>query len=216
MIAAPGVKAEAATNDPGDPGPWKEAMSGCSGAVDTTTWESVDCGGDGLSSLPASSYPKADPSGDLSLYSNNLSNVDGLVSLTQVGGRLNLFNNNLTDISGLSSLTSVGGTLSIGSNQMENLDGLDSLRHVGGDFNLRNGRLTNVNGIFSLETVEGSLVLEDNRYLTDISGLENVVVGAVVFMDDRNDYQKLPAGSPFCQNRFDDGFDSATHDQVCQ
>src|SRR5690606_1131249 len=90
----------------------------------------------------------------LSISSNSqLTNLDGLSNLTQIGGYLYIVNNSqLTNLDGLSNLTQIGGYLYIQNNAvLENLDGLSAL-----------------------ESINGDLVIFNNAVLTDISGLQNI------------------------------------------
>jgi len=65
--------------------------------------------------------------------SNDITNLDGLLGLTSVGGELLIdFNTALTNVDGLSGLTSVGGHLRIGlNNVLTNVDGLSGVTSVG-------------------------------------------------------------------------------------
>ena len=126
-------------------------------------------------------------SGSLTIVdSTDITNLDGLSSLTSIDGDLKIYENDaLTNLDGLSSLTSVGGDLRIGCNgyycdndTLTNLDGLSSLTSVGGDLKIYdNDALTNLDGLSSLTSVGGDLGIgcQDfdcgNNALTNIDGL---------------------------------------------
>ena len=91
--------------------------------------------------------------GYLKISNTGITNLDGLASLTSVGGDLEIeFNHALTNLDGLASLTSVGGNLSIYNNDaLTNIDGLASLTSVGGDLEIEfNYALANCEGVAPL------------------------------------------------------------------
>jgi len=115
--------------------------------------------------------------------SADITNLDGLSSLTNVGRNLEIFENDaLVDLDGLSSLTSVGGDLLISSNHaLTNLDGLSSLTNVtsvgGGGYYMQisgNDALANLNGLSSLARIGGILYIFDNDALTNLDGLSSL------------------------------------------
>lgn len=108
------------------------------------------------------------------LYSNQLTNVDGLSSLASVGYDLRLDGNQLTNVNGLSTLNSVGRYFYLQDNQLENVDGLSDLTYVGNNFNLERNQLVNLDGLTNLTSLGGYLALRNNPYLTDISGISNI------------------------------------------
>jgi subtilisin-like proprotein convertase family protein len=125
---------------------------------------------DGLSSLTS-------VGGDLGIASNsNLTNINGLSSLTRIGGGLSIHAMLLTNLDGLSSLTSVGGSLVIwGNYELINLDGLSNLPGVGGDLRIENNtKLTNLDGLSSLTSVGGVMVIYYNIVLTNLDGLSSL------------------------------------------
>ncbi len=209
MIAAPGVKAATDTSGPVEPGPesvWEEYRAANGLTAADAGWSGLNWRLSGLTTsadssrvtdLPTSPYPNAAPSGSIYLDRNQLTNVDGLASLTSVGGFLLLYSNQLTNVDGLSSLASVGTYLYLYGNQLTNVDGLASLTSVGND-----------------------ILLYQNPDLTDISGLANVNVGGGIRFDSRNDYQKLPHNSDFCTlnaaGQFYTAGGYASKSQICE
>lgn len=118
--------------------------------------------------------------GDESITNLQLQNLNGLSSLTSLGGYLSISNNtSLIHVNGLSNLTSIGSFLEIEGNAvLQSLDGLDNLISLAADLTIRkNGSMTNVNGLSGLTTMSGWLTIEDNDVLNDISGLQNIITG---------------------------------------
>ncbi|KAA5823616.1 T9SS type A sorting domain-containing protein [Algibacter amylolyticus] len=104
-------------------------------------------------------------------------NLNGLSTLTQVGGTLRIFGNKqLTSLNGLEALVSVGQILQVDSNTtITSLSGLDNLISIGINLNIsRNTALTTLSGLDALTSVGGELDLDRNYSLTNlctISGL---------------------------------------------
>lgn len=117
-------------------------------------------------------------SGNLTIQSNNITNLNGLSPITNITGSLR-FNNAdmLSDISGLSNLTMVGLDVRITNcGLITSLTGLTSLTSVGGDFNISNNpNLTSLQGITSLSSVGGNFILNSNASLTQLQNSQNTV-----------------------------------------
>lgn len=112
----------------------------------------------------------------LTLYieGSDITNLDGLSALTDVGSSLHITNNDvLTNIDGLSALTSVGRSLLIRNNaRLTNLDGFSAITRVNEDLQVHlNGALDNLNGLSNLTYIGASLVILENVELTNIDGL---------------------------------------------
>ncbi|EDQ91953.1 uncharacterized protein MONBRDRAFT_22646 [Monosiga brevicollis MX1] len=106
-----------------------------------------------------------------------LINVAGVGNITSVGGDVDIrYNEALVNVDGLGSITSVGGYLSIFSNPvLDNVDGLRSITDVGGYLSIRaNAALTNVDGLGSITIVRGYLGIYGNDALTNVDGLGNI------------------------------------------
>jgi hypothetical protein len=105
--------------------------------------------------------------GLLAILGTPLTNLDGLSSLTSVGGLSLGDNNALTNIDGLSSLVSVGGNLVIQVNDaLPNLVGLMSLSSVGGDVDIyANPALcqTSIDAFIAACTIGGSTFTYNNN-----------------------------------------------------
>lgn len=147
------------------------------------------------------SYASSEVTGSVWIEANRvdpITNLNGLSSLTKVGGSLRIYNvPGLRDVEGLGSLASVGGTLEIiACPAMTSLVGLRSLTRVGGLQLVVNpvleldgpGALTTVedsliitfcgmgdlDGLGSLKTVGGSLTIYSNPALTQMEGLNEL------------------------------------------
>jgi hypothetical protein len=123
-------------------------------------------------------YPGCtDIEGYVCILGSDITNLNGLSSLSSVEGGLYIYDNPiLSSFIGLDNLSSVGENLIITENSnLTSLSGLDNLTSVGGelgiDFNLA---LTSLSGLDNLSSVEGDLYVYDNSVLTSLSGLENL------------------------------------------
>ena len=89
-------------------------------------------------------------------------NLDGLESLTTIGGHLQ-----------------IGGCVwmdaCIGNQKLRDIEGLRNLKSVGGDVEIvSNISLTNIDGLRSLEEIGGSLSISGNPVLKNLAGLNNL------------------------------------------
>ena len=115
--------------------------------------------------------------GQLVISDNDaLTNLDGLTNITSVGHLYIHFNAVLTNLDGLINLTSVEGAMEIFENAvLDNTDGLANLNRVGSYLNVTmNRRLTNLDGLAHLTSVGGSLSISYNEDLTNLNGLANL------------------------------------------
>lgn len=122
--------------------------------------------------------------GSLYITGTNITNLNGLTSVTHVGADLYIRNTTvLANLTGLDNLTSVGNEVSIGGNAMLNsLEGLGGLESTGYALELDlNPSLTTLSGLNSLAFIGGYLKITDNVSLVSLSGLESLfeVSGAV-------------------------------------
>lgn len=111
-------------------------------------------------------------------YTADITNLDGLASLTSIEGDLIIYYNGvLTNLDGLANLTSVGGSLDLGGNEaLTNLDGLANLTSVGGYLQISlNAVLTNLGGLASLTSVGGDLIIYNNGVLTNCRAIAPVL-----------------------------------------
>lgn len=111
------------------------------------------------------------------MNSSNITNVDGLNVLTDIGGYLDIrLNNDLTSLSGFSNLNSVGDLLSVFNNDaLTDLSGLDQVSNVGEKLYITyNDALIDLTGLSSLTFVGGDVVIAENTLLPDLAGLDNL------------------------------------------
>jgi hypothetical protein len=117
---------------------------------------------------------------------SNISNLNGLIVLTSIGGTLHIDNNqSLTSITGLDSLNAVGGNLNIGLSfwgvgnpVLNSLLGLSHLTSVAGTLNVAlNPSLHSLVGLESLATI-GCLSINQNDSLVSLMGLVNLTTVA--------------------------------------
>ncbi len=113
---------------------------------------------------------------NLIVQGSNVTNLDSLIGIAEIGGHLVLKENYLlSDISGLSNLTSIGGHLLLQYNtDLEQLAGLDHLDSIGGDCMIKYMyQLNDLTALSSLDWVGGNMWFQFCG-LNDFSGLENL------------------------------------------
>ncbi len=118
----------------------------------------------------------------LTIVSSQITDLNGLESLTEVGNFFLDDCDNLTNLEGLNNLSMVEKFWIIRNDNLENLQGLDSFENVTELFITRNPSLQTLNGIESLTSLnldpapvaEAVVRIEENEVLTDISALNNI------------------------------------------
>lgn len=116
--------------------------------------------------------------GDLVIfYNQNISTLNGLHNLTEVGGKLNIVKNSITSLTGLEKLVTVGTDLIINDNDsLINLVGLDKISLIGDEmFIFENDNLENLHGLENLIATSG-LRVHENKSLQNFEGLNNVTL----------------------------------------
>jgi len=117
--------------------------------------------------------------GNVDVMSNTgLASLSGLEGLTATTGYLSVVNNSaLTSLSGLQNITTVGDYLTVfGNHTLPNLNGLNNVTYAGNYLNVGyNLGLTSLSGLGSLTQLGGSLDIRHNGALTSLSGLNNLV-----------------------------------------
>jgi hypothetical protein len=120
--------------------------------------------------------------------SGDITDISGLLNLTEVGGDLRIRTNAiLTNLDGLANLTSVGGNLDFSRNpKLTNIDGLTKLTGMVGELSFyQNHSLIEINGLANVTNVQ-SLYITDNNVLTNIDGLVNLSGGVVNLYIEQN------------------------------
>jgi S-formylglutathione hydrolase FrmB len=135
-----------------------------------------------------SNYPGCtEIEGGVWIQGDDISNLDGLSPITEVGGILSIggtgaTNPSLQSIEGLQNLVSVGSHLNIGTGSgnpchplLTSLGGLENLISVGGNIVLAgNTALQDLNGFVNLASLDGHLVIKNNDALMSLEGLEGL------------------------------------------
>lgn len=137
--------------------------------------------------------------GNVTIQGNDITILDGLSSLTSIGGDLVISgNNSLTSIEGLNNLDTIFGGFYISSNPLlNNLTGLDNLTFIQNDFNfgwllqpggcVGNPAISDFRGLSSLNSIGGSLNIVCSDILTSLMGLEGLITiggGFSIFYND--------------------------------
>ncbi len=115
--------------------------------------------------------------GTLSLYSPEVTEVDGFETLTSVGGlEFTGYHDTVENITGFNALTSIGGDLRFGTLfDLYEVDGLSNLTTVDGDFTIYNCTMDRAwDDLTSLTAVGGDVYVGYNLYLYSVSGLYNI------------------------------------------
>jgi len=130
-------------------------------------------------------YPNCDEiEGDVIIEGDDITNLDGLIVVTSIGGRLSIDDNDiLGSITGLGNINSLGERLYIGGNViLTSLEGLNALTYVGEDLWIQlNFELASLSGLENLTAIGGNLHMEYNYSLTNLAGLESLsTIGGAV------------------------------------
>jgi len=128
--------------------------------------------------------------GDVTISGNDVNNLNGLISISTIGGTLFIHSNlSLVSLSGLDNLTSIEGGLHIGHDfppggnySLSSLSGLNNLNAIGNDLEIvANTSLTSISALSNLTSLGGSLIIgsdmenvSSNGLLTNLSGLEGL------------------------------------------
>jgi hypothetical protein len=109
----------------------------------------------------------------LTISATDLTEIDDLGELREVGALYITDNAALASVDGLSGLETVWGDLLIEDNPvLENVDGLGSLREVHGDLTVHsNPSLPDVDGMSGLESIGAGLFVDENPGLETLEGL---------------------------------------------
>ena len=119
---------------------------------------------------------------DLIVQGDEVANLDGLASITEIRGSLSLLSPNLADIKGLSALRDVDGSLLIGGRsssdavglEVSDLSPLNTLETVGGDLSIYQTALSSIAVFSTLTHLKGDLSVAQNANLTSITGFSNL------------------------------------------
>jgi len=116
--------------------------------------------------------------GDCRIFTNvQLQEIDGLNSLTNIGGMLSLSSNfSLKKLSGLSGLSKIGGGLFINANDsLGSITGFNSLDSIGAGLEIAfNDSLSVISGFLALVSVGGEFDLKKNDLLIDATGFSSL------------------------------------------
>lgn len=115
--------------------------------------------------------------GKVTIYGNDIKNIDSLYSLTSIGGDLYIsFNHKLISLSGLDNVTSIGGSLLIENNTvLGSVAGLKNLADISGYLYIFfNEALKSLSGFEKLTTIGQGLHIGYSHGLSSLAGLEKV------------------------------------------
>ncbi len=142
-------------------------------------------------------YPNCtEINGSLTIEENvpgNITNLDGLINLTQVETLRIQYNSALTNLNGLNNLTTItndnsSGRLLIRNNQsLQNLNGLENLNEVQRHLNiLENPMLSSIESLGNLSTTTLGIEIRGNSSLISLTGLNGltIVTGFAISQND--------------------------------
>lgn len=112
----------------------------------------------------------------------NITNLNGLILVTSIGGSLEIkkeyyyANSHLTSLLGLEGLAEIGESLYIhGNSALTSLAGINNLTSVGDSLLIiSNNELTSLTGLSNLTFVGSHVIIRGNYSLTDLSGLDGL------------------------------------------
>jgi pimeloyl-ACP methyl ester carboxylesterase len=115
--------------------------------------------------------------GELHIQQTNAPNLEGLSSLTRVHGILNIYwNYGLTTLHGIEQLEKVGALTVYNNDLLTNLQGLDGLHVIEGNTWIAdNSVLQSMHGLNGLDSIHGQLYIDENDFLQNLSGLDNLI-----------------------------------------
>ena len=122
-------------------------------------------------------YPDCDVvEGLLIISGDDITNLNGLISITQINYLIIKDNLSLSNLTGLNSLKNIVVQLSIENNyNLTTLDGLNSLKSINGISIINNRLLLNLNGLYSLSSVHNNFSIINNLSLISIGALTSLV-----------------------------------------
>lgn len=122
-----------------------------------------------------------DITGSVMIGGDDITNLNGLIDLTAIGGNLLIDNNTaLTSLTGLDNITSIGWGLGISYNDvLTSLSGLDNVTSIGvgvgaGIGIMGNAALWTLTGLDNVTHIGGGFAIGDNPALTSLTGLDNL------------------------------------------
>ncbi len=114
--------------------------------------------------------------GNLIIDSNHeLTSIEGLRNISSIAGSFYLFNN-ISEINSLQNLTQVGGDFTIIAFGLEHISAMSKLTSLQGSFELEHTDLASLDFIQNLSYVGGNLDIDGNWSLTDFCGIENLII----------------------------------------
>lgn len=113
--------------------------------------------------------------GTLTISGNDITNLDALSALTEVGALIITQNGSLTNANGLSALSQVGGVYILNNPVLTNLDGFSSLTSMFGPITIRdNASLETINGFSGLSSITFGLRISNNQQLKSFIGFKQL------------------------------------------
>jgi hypothetical protein len=123
--------------------------------------------------------------GDVIISGNDITNVNGLIGISSIGGNLEInYNNALINLAGMDSLISIGGDFivgvivnygGVGNGSLSSFTGLEGLATIGGNFKIiGNSALTSLTGLEGLTSIGNDLYINFCDSLTSLTGINSL------------------------------------------
>lgn len=111
--------------------------------------------------------------GDVWIHGNDITNLNGLSVLTEIGGNVDIDSTHLLSLQGLNHLTVIGGCLQFfANNLLNNLIGLDSLNQISGPIYISFSGIENFLGMPQISSIGGLELYQTG--ITSLAGLEGL------------------------------------------
>ncbi|TGE14195.1 T9SS type A sorting domain-containing protein [Hymenobacter elongatus] len=101
----------------------------------------------------------------------NLPNLDGLTSLTEIGGSISIQGANFVNLQGLNRIKSIGGGLFI--DAVRSFSGLDSLATIDGELSIRNVLIDNLTPISNIKGIKSITIQGNNLSICHVTSICN-------------------------------------------
>ncbi|MDP2686129.1 MAG: T9SS type A sorting domain-containing protein [Aequorivita sp.] len=128
----------------------------------------------------------------ISDLNDNITNLNGLLQITEIGGYLEIQDSNeITDLTGLDNLQGIESLFIGGNNGLISLHGLESLSTLGDILQINdNNNLVTISALTNLTSLN-KINIQYNAVLPSLNGLENVSSVSEIFISSNNSLENL-------------------------
>jgi len=108
-------------------------------------------------------------------YSPDLTSLSSFSGITKLGNVNIVYNTSLSTLNIFPNVTQITGTLEISNNGLTSLSGFDNLEAIK-HLSISNENISNLDAFSNVKLISSDLYLGNNPMLSDISGLENLIL----------------------------------------